>query len=145
MSMSNTISKNRVRDLLPTHWGDLEGVVEQFFGPAGVRGSSPYFVPASLWEEGEAYHVELDVPGVARENIELKFENGALSISVERAAADESRKGLVDERRYGKTTRTVALPESIDPETIAAQLTDGVLHVTMSKKPEAQSKRIGIR
>jgi HSP20 family protein len=127
--------------------GDLEGVVERFFGPSGirVRGSSPFFVPASLWEEGDAYHVELDVPGVNRENIDLKFESGALANTVERAAADESRNGLADERRYGKATRTVALPELIDPETIAAQLADGVLPVTMSKKPEAQSKRIEIR
>jgi HSP20 family protein len=50
----------------------------------------------------------------------------------------------VDERRYGKVTRTVTLPESIDPESIAGKLTDGVLHVTVAKRPEAQPKRIEI-
>ena len=42
-------------------------------------------------------------------------------------------------------TRTVTLPESIDPDSIAAELTDGVLHVMVTKKPEAQPKRIEIR
>jgi HSP20 family protein len=40
---------------------------------------------------------------------------------------------------------TVTLPESIDPDSIAAELTNGVLHVTVSKKPEAQPKRIEIK
>ena len=39
----------------------------------------------------------------------------------------------------------MTLPESIDPESIAAELTNGVLHVTVSKKPEAQPKRIEIK
>ena len=137
------LTKNRLRDFIPA-WSDIDTVVEQVFGPGAARGIQAFFVPASVWEEGSAYHVELDVPGVDRQDVELTYEKGTLRITTERRAPEEKRAGLVDERRYGKVTRTVTLPESIDPESISASLANGVLHVTVSKKPEAQPKRIEI-
>ena len=143
--MTNALSRNRLRELLPGNWGDFESVVEQFFGPGAARGVQAFYVPASVWEDEGSYHVELDVPGVVRDHVELTYEKGTLRITTERPAPEETRTGLVDERRYGKVTRTVTLPESIDPESIAAELTNGVLHVTVSKKPEAQPKRIEVK
>jgi HSP20 family protein len=139
--MGQAISRNRV----PDQWGDLNTLVHQFFGPSAGPGVQAFYVPASVWEDGGSYHVELDVPGVVRDHVELTYEKGTLRITTERQAPEESRAGLVDERRYGKVTRTVTLPESIDPESITAELTNGVLHVTVAKKPEAQPKRIEIR
>jgi HSP20 family protein len=142
--MPNALSRNRLRELLPATWGgDFDSFVNQFFG-AGP-GIQAFYVPASVWEDEGSYHVELDVPGVTRDSVDLTFEKGTLRITTERTPPAETRKGLVDERRYGKVTRTVALPESIDPESIMAELTNGVLHVTVSKKPEAQPKRIEIK
>jgi HSP20 family protein len=143
--MANALSRNRLRELIPGNWGgDFDALMEQFFGSGG-RGVQAYYVPASVWEDQGSYHVELDVPGVTRDNVELTYEKGTLRITTERAAPEDQRAGLVDERRYGKVTRTVTLPESIDPESIAAELTNGVLHVTVAKKPEAQPKRIEIK
>ncbi|HYO24824.1 MAG TPA: Hsp20/alpha crystallin family protein [Lacipirellulaceae bacterium] len=143
--MAQVMTRNRLRDMVPAAWGgELDAIVDQFFGSAG-RGVQAFYVPASVWEEEGAYHVELDVPGVNRENVELTFEKGTLRITTERRAPEESRAGLVDERRYGKVTRTVTLPESIDAESIVAELNNGVLHVSVSKKPEAQPKRIEVK
>jgi HSP20 family protein len=133
------------RNRLPGNWGDFNTFVDQFFGTGQGPGVQAYFVPASVWEDEGSYHVELDVPGVVRDHVELTFEKGTLRITTERQAPEEGRTGLVDERRYGKVTRTVTLPESIDPESIQAELTNGVLHVAVAKKPEAQPKRIEIR
>ena len=144
--MNNALASNRMRELMPANWSDqLDHVVSQFFGPAGGRGIQAYYVPACVWEDSNSYHVEMDVPGVKRENVELTFEKGTLRITTERSAPEECSAALVDERRYGQVTRTVALPESIDPESINGKLTDGVLHVTVAKKPEAQPKRIEIK
>lgn len=142
--MNRTLTRNRLRDMVPANWGDVDALVSQFFGPHGP-GVQAFYVPASVWEDEGSYHVELDVPGVTRDNVELTFEKGTLRITTERSAPEDTRTGLVDERRYGKVTRTVTLPESIDAETINAELTNGVLHVTVSKKPEAQPKRIEIK
>ena len=133
------------RNHLPDQWGDLNTLVRQFFGPGAGPGVQAFYVPASVWEDGGSYHVELDVPGVVREQVDLTYEKGTLRVTAERRAPEESRAALVDERRYGKVTRTVTLPESIDPGSITAELTSGVLHVTVAKKPEAQPKRIEIR
>lgn len=123
--------------------GHFNTVLDQFFGQGG--GVQAFYVPASVWEDADSYHFELDVPGVTRDHVDVTFEKGTLRVTTERLAPEETRKSLVDERRYGKVTRTVALPETIDPESIAAELTDGVLHVTVAKKPESQPKRIEIK
>ncbi len=143
--MTRGLTRNRFREMLPGNWGDVDALVNQFFGPGAGPGVQAFYVPASVWEDEASYHVELDVPGVTRENVELTFEKGTLRITTERPAPEDTRTGLVDERRYGKVTRTVTLPESIDPESINAELTNGVLHVTVQKKPEAQPKRIEIK
>jgi HSP20 family protein len=144
--MTNSLTSNRLRDLVPGNWGgQFETLFDQFFGPGSTRNIQAFYVPASVWEDENSYHIELDVPGVSRENVDVTFEKGTLRITTERHAPEEQRVGLVDERRYGKVTRSVTLPESIDPDSIAASLTDGILHVTVSKKPEAQPKRIEIK
>ena len=143
--MNNALASNRLREFAPGNWSDqLEHVVDQFFGPAGARGIQAYYVPACVWEDSHSYHVEMDLPGVKRENVDLTFEKGTLRITSERSTPQEFSSALVDERRYGKVTRTVTLPESIDPDSIAGKLNDGVLHVTVAKRPEAQPKRIEI-
>jgi HSP20 family protein len=144
--MTNALSSNRLRELVPGTWsGQFDNLFDQFFGPGSTRNIQAFYVPASVWEDNDSYHVELDVPGVSRENVDVTFEKGTLRITTERAAPQEQRAGLVDERRYGKVTRSVTLPESIDPDSISAELTNGVLHVTVARKPEAQPKRIEIK
>jgi HSP20 family protein len=143
--MNNAPASDRLREFTPGNWSDqLDHIVDQFFGPAGGRGIQAYYVPACVWEDSNSYHVEMDLPGVKRESVDLTFEKGTLRITSERSAPPELSSALVDERRYGRVTRTVTLPESIDPESIAGKLTDGVLHVTVAKRPEAQPKRIEI-
>jgi hypothetical protein len=48
-------------------------------------------------------------------------------------------------RGFGKVTRSVSLPDTVDPSTITAELTNGVLHVTITKRPESQPKKIEVK
>lgn len=143
--MSRTLNRNRLRELLPTQWNDLDSLVEHWFGPQAMTRQLGNFAPASLWEDKEGYFVEVDVPGVARDAVELTFEKGTLRIVADRIAPTEERTALIDERRYGKVARSVTLPETVDPESIAAELCDGVLRVRIAKKPEAQPRRIEVK
>ena len=143
--MVNSLTTNRLRDLLPGQWNDVDSMLEHFFGPSTATSIRSLAYRGSSWEDENALHIELDVPGVKREDVELTYEKGQLQITTERKSSEEKREGLVDQRQYGRLVRTVTLPESIDPDTIEADLADGVLHVRVSKRPEAQPKRIELK
>ena len=142
--MTNSLSKNRLNQFLPAQLSEVDALVNQFFGPGLKSMKRAYFTPASVWEEDDAYHVELDVPGVAKEDVEVTFDKGQLTITAERKAAEEESSRWHEERSYGKAVREIALSTPVDPDSITAELTDGVLHVAVAKKPEAQPKRIDV-
>ena len=140
--MAHATYRNRLRN----HLGDVDSLVDHFFGSSGLSSMVRTRPPASFWEDGDKYHIELDVPGATHDDIELTYDKGALTIAVERRAPEAAgREGWHDERSYGKFSRVATLPDTVDPESIEAGLAAGVLHVTLTKRPEAQPKRIEIR
>jgi HSP20 family protein len=143
--MTNCTNKNRLHQYFPATFSEVDTLLNQLLAPGVRHGQRGFYVPASVWEEDAAYHVELDVPGVAREDIELTFDKGKLSISVERKAPEDKGKHWHEERGYGKAIREVALSKQVDADTIAAELTNGVLHVTVTKIPEVQPKKIEVK
>lgn len=70
---------------------------------------------------------------------------GKLLIRGERKAADRPTDVMHDERYFGHFERVIALNEWVDPSTIDATLNNGVLHLTLFKKPESQRQQIAIR
>lgn len=100
--------------------------------------------PLSLWSDGNSVFIDMDVPGIALADLDVAFENGKLTIRGERKAAERTSDALHEERFFGKFERTVALSDWVDPSTIEATLSDGVLHLKLSKKPEAQRQKVTI-
>ena len=143
--MTNCTGKNRIHQYFPANLGDFDAFLGQFLGAPGARrGQRGYIAPASVWEEEDAYHVELDVPGVTREDVELTFDKGKLTISVERKAPENKAEHWHEERGFGKAVREVALSKLVDSKAITAELVNGVLHVAIGKAPEAKPKRIEV-
>ena len=143
--MTTTLTKNRVRDIFPGKFGDFDYLFGQLLGSDGAGSPFGWQVPASLWEADDKIHVELDVPGTSQENVDLTYDKGVLKIDVERKAPEGDHKQWHNERAFGKVTRNLMLPESADPDSIGAELNDGVLHVTIAKRADAQPKRISIK
>lgn len=143
--MTNGLStKNRLREFLPTNFVEFDSLLNQMFGPSGLRvGHSP----AGIWEDESAYHVELDVPGIQRENVDVTLDKGTLTITVERKheETENTRKGWREERYYGKVTRSFTLPDTIDADSISAEMNNGVLHVSVAKSPAAQPRKVEIK
>jgi HSP20 family protein len=119
----------------------------------------PMAVPMDVWREGQAYHVALDLPGVAVDSIDLQVDRNTLTVSAQRQAPFESgrqerggRKDseqrqvdvLVAERPHGSFTRQLVLGEGLDTEGVQADYTDGVLHVTIPVAHAAQPRRIQV-
>jgi HSP20 family protein len=100
-------------------------------------------------EKENAYEVTAELPGMDEKNIEVKLENGGLTIRGEKQEAkEEKRKGYhLQERRFGSFERYFAVPEGVDGDKIDASFKRGVLTVTLPKKPEAQkpAKKIDVK
>lgn len=146
--MSKCAPTNRLNQLLPTPLADVDALLGHFFtAPTrnAVASRLAWGAPASMWEADDHLHVEIDAPGVASDAVEVTLENGQLAISLERTAGEEPPRYLYNERRFGKVTRTVELPDTVEPESVEAELKDGVLRVTVAKRPETQPRKIEIR
>jgi HSP20 family protein len=97
-----------------------------------------------IHEEGTAFVVKADVPGMSKEDIKLKLHDGTLLISGERKEEKENKEGESAwvERSFGSFMRSFKLPPNVDAEGITAACKDGVLTVTIPKtevkEPEAK-------
>ncbi|WP_300368071.1 Hsp20/alpha crystallin family protein [Hydrogenimonas sp.] len=110
------------------------------------------FAPSVNTREDEnAYIVEVDLPGVKKEDIKVNIdaEKRTLTISGERKFKEEVKKDdyYKIESSYGKFMRTFSLPENVDVENIDAKTEEGVLHVTLPKvkKEEKEVKEIPVK
>jgi len=140
--MTHSTQKNRLGHLSRGGFSELDSLYNHFFRAEEV---GSWRAPASIWEAENTIHIEVDAPGVMKEDVELTFDKGTLQVSLERKTPEGERTSWHNERGYGKVARSVTLPETVDPDTITAELTNGVLHVSIAKLPEAQPKKIDVR
>jgi HSP20 family protein len=108
------------------------------------------FSPSVNTREGEhAYHVEVDLPGVKKSDIDVDVKNNIVTISGERKTKEEVKEEdyYKVESSYGKFERSFTLPENVDAENIHAESEDGVLEVIIPKlaKVGNQSKKIEVK
>lgn len=134
--------RNRLGHLSRRGYSEFDQLFSHFFQAEEGR---TWNAPASIWEAENTFHVEVDAPGVLKDDVDVTFDKGSLQVTLERKAPEGERTNWHNERNYGKVSRSVALPETVDPNTITAELTNGVLHVAITKLPEAQPKKIDVR
>jgi HSP20 family protein len=105
-----------------------------------LRGNWPLAPAAEMAEDETGYTLTLEVPGCTAKDVEVKVSDGMIAIRGEKnVEREEDKKDIhVSERRYGAFHRSFSLPRGVDPEKIAARLTDGVLEVTLPKSAEAK-------
>ena len=97
-------------------------------------------------EEANRFVLYADLPGVEPKDIEVQMDKGMLTIKGERLgeAAMETESFSRIERRHGSFHRRFALPDSADPEGISASGQNGVLRITIPKRPETTPRRIQV-
>ena len=94
------------------------------------------FTPSVNTREGEfAYHVDIDLPGVKKEDIKVDLKDNVLTVSGERNFKEEVREEdyYRVETRFGKFSRTFTLPDDADIENIDASSENGVLEIVIPK------------
>ena len=97
-------------------------------------------------EEPDRFLLFADIPGVDPEQIEVQMDKGILTIKGERKdeATIEADSFSRIERHHGSFHRRFALPDSADPDRIAASGHNGVLQITIPKRPETTPRRIQV-
>ncbi len=98
-------------------------------------------------KEDSSFHLEVDLPGVTKEDIDIKVEDGILAISAIRKYKNELTRDdyYICESSFGKFERRYALPESVDTSKVDAKLVDGRLIVELQKTKKAQPRVISIK
>ncbi len=117
------------------------------YDPAGNGGSAQRWVPAmDLFEQDEQLVLRADVPGLSEDDLNIELEENVLTISGERSAERDDRKGGFYrlERATGKFSRSLTLPEHVDPENIKAGYQNGVLEVRIPKPEQPKPRRVEI-
>ena len=105
------------------------------------------WMPAmDLVEADDHFVLKADLPGLVEEDVSLEVRDNALTISGERKAEHESReRGWYRvERSFGRFSRSLSLPDGIDPDAISAAFDRGVLTVTIPKPEQRKPRRIQI-
>lgn len=112
----------------------------------GAATSSSASLLLDVIETPDSYIVKAEVPGVAKDRIDVKVEDRDVTISydtTEEIAAEG--KALWRERSYGKVSRAIRLPAEVDANAAQAKHVDGVLELTLPKLAKAKAKQITIQ
>jgi HSP20 family protein len=114
-----------------------------FNEPAGLR---PWTPAVDIVETENDLVLTADIPGIKLEDIDIRLENGTLTISGERKFENEEKKGAYHrvERSYGSFQRAFALPDTVDVDKVDAHYENGVLKVTLPKKEIAKPRSIKV-
>jgi HSP20 family protein len=107
---------------------------------------STSFVPAAdIYETSAGYELHLALPGVAKDALTIDFQEGQLVVSGSRPApateGDDAPKVRRVETRFGEFSRTFRLPETVNVKAITAELTDGLLRVSLPFDTEKVTKQ----
>ncbi len=125
---------NRLLSDAPARWGSEEGY-------------GAWIPPVDIFERGESLVLRAEVPGVKSEDVDVRVENGVLTLQGQRTREEEieERNAFRLERQFGAFTRSFSLPTTVDAAKIGAKLKDGILEITLPKAEEAKPKKVRIQ
>ena len=140
--------------VLPTLWANfdrLQGEMGRLFDDLGVglprNVALVAFPPVNVWEDSDAFHLELEVPGLTQEQIQVAVTNrNHLTIQGERLPAEPGKgRWHRRERGFGRFQRVLELPTPVDADHVEARLENGLLFLTLPKSEEAKPRRIVVK
>jgi len=120
---------------------ELDRLTQQVLGTT----NRPAVMPMDAWREGDAFVLEFDLPGVAKESIDLDVERNVLTVRAERISRNGDWEMLATERPTGLFSRQLVLGDNLDLERIEASYADGVLRLTIPVAEKAKPRKIEIQ
>jgi HSP20 family protein len=136
---------------LGTIQNEMNRLFNTFFdqpNPTGRAGAGRRWIPAmDLVETGDHYVLRADLPGLSDEDVNVQLEDNVLTISGERKAEHEQQQeeGFYRlERAVGAFSRSLTLPDGVDPDRVQAHFDRGVLQVRIPKPEQKKPRKVAI-
>ena len=122
---------------------ELDRLTQQVLGTGGslARSSS---MPMDAWRDGDVFHVEFDLPGVAPDSIDLDVERNVVTVRAERRPAYDEKQLVTAERPSGVFSRQLVLGDNLDTGHIEAGYHGGVLALTIPVAEHAKPRKIEV-
>ena len=130
---------------------EMDRLFDDAFGAtsaAAGNGNSAAWTPAAdVREAADAWHFEIELPGVSPEQVEVTADKGVLTVKGEKAATLEGDQAgwKVSERIHGTFRRSFQLPQQVAEERIEARFANGVLTVVVPKVAQPAARRIEVK
>ena len=124
---------------------NVNRLANRLLGASWEPAWTPYGVEIS--EDEKNIYVEAELPGLQSKDVDVTLDNNILTIRGEKRdeQEDKNREYHLREARFCKFERSFHLPDTVDGQKVSANVKDGVLHVTLEKKPEARPKKIEVK
>ncbi|WP_338058336.1 Hsp20/alpha crystallin family protein [Streptomyces antioxidans] len=122
----------------------MGGLLESAVGGAATPGLTAWAPAADVTEGDEAYHVELELPGVRRQEIDIEVNGQELTVTGE--IKERERTGVLRRggRRTGRFEYRMLLPSEVNTEGVKAVMSEGILTITVPKAETAKPRHIEI-
>ena len=116
------------------------------FGDQQEVSPRAWIPPVDIFETGDSLVLKAELPGINPDDVEIRVEDNTLYLKGERKFEKEVKEESLHrvERSYGTFTRSFALPNTINADTVKAEYENGVLTLTMPKREEAKPRTIKI-
>jgi len=146
------MAQTRWEPSLSREWNGFQNQMRRLFegpwtGASAFPGLAVSYPPVNIWEDDNNVFAEAELPGMPLDKLEIYVNEGnLLSIQGERQAGD-TQKGVWhrQERGFGKFTRTIKLPVTVDADKVEAKFENGVLFITLPKAELAKPKKINVK
>ena len=128
---------------------ELDRIMDETFGRLAPNGIAPTgWTPSmDVTEDEHGLLLELEVAGLAPEDVEVTTDQGLLTIKGEKSATRqrEGVRALVTERTHGRFVRTLQLPQGVDESKVDAEFSNGLLRIRVPRGALPQARKVEVR
>ena len=126
----------------------IDELFRGFFRPVRFDRTATAPIKMDVTEQNGTYFVKAEIPGVAKENIQVSIEGNQVTIGAEVKREKDVKDGerlLRSERYYGSVYRAFTLPVEVDEAASSAKYENGVLELKLAKKPEQTGRKLTVQ
>jgi HSP20 family protein len=125
---------------------EIDRLFNEFAQGIGPNGGQSIVPNIEISDTGKAVEISAEMPGLERKDVEISIEDDTLTIRGEKKVEEKKDKNVqLSERSYGVFYRVLQLPPGIDPSSVQATMSNGVLKVTIPKPAKSEPKKIEIK